>query len=155
MRPRIKGAIRGYLRAYLLLFLLTFSEVLIGLLILRQHYAFLIALLVAVVDILPVLGAGTVLIPWAIALLLFRQYSLGFGLLILYGVITIVRQIVEPYALGSRLGLHPLLSLLSMFTGFQVFGIPGMLLGPGVAMLIREYLRTDTEATNTESKTSP
>ncbi len=154
MRPRLGRAIRSYLRAYLLLFLLTFCEVLVGLLLLKQRYAFLLALLIALVDILPVLGAGAILIPWAVVLLLLRRYSVGFGLLILYGVITIVRQIAEPHALGSHLGLHPLVSLLSMFTGFQLFGIPGMLLGPGAAMLVREYFRTDGMAASPQQKTS-
>ena len=154
MRPRLQKAIRSYLRAYLLLFLLTFCEVFVGLLLLRQRYAFLLALLVSLVDILPVLGAGTVLIPWAVFLLLCRQYSTGFGLLILYGVVTIVRQIAEPHALGSHLGLHPLVSLLSMFAGFRLFGILGMLAGPAVAMLVREYFRTDGDAAKLQQKTS-
>jgi len=152
LRPHLRRAIRSYLRAYLLLFLLTFLEILIGMLLLRQKYALLIAFLIALVDILPVLGAGTVLIPWAIVLLLLKQYSVGFGLLILYGIVTVVRQIVEPHAVGGHLGLHPLLSLLAMFTGFQLFGIPGMLLGPAVAMLLKEYLRFGKESLETNEK---
>lgn len=132
--------VRSYLRAYLLLWLLTFGEVLIGLLILDQPYPLPVAAGIATVDLLPVLGSGTVLLPWAVVQLLLRQYSLGIGLLILYGVITVVRQIAEPHLVGGSLGLHPLASLLGMLLGFQLFGVLGMALGPLAALLVKEYL---------------
>ena len=140
IRKRGAMAIRGYLRAYVVLFLLTFGQVFVGLLLLRQRYAFLIALLIALVDILPVLGTGTVLIPWAIVMLILGRYPFGFGLLILYGVVTVVRQIAEPSLVGGRLGLHPLASLFFMFLGFQLFGVLGMLLGPFVAFVAKAFL---------------
>lgn len=133
----IKG-ILGYLRAYGLLWLLTFSEVLIGLLILRQPYAFLMALVIAAVDILPILGTGTVLIPWAVGMFLLGRPSFGIGLLILYGVVTIVRQIAEPHILGGSLGIPPLMSLLFSFAGLHFFGLPGMILGSAVAVVVKE-----------------
>ncbi len=140
-RQRAGKAIRSYVRAYLLLLVLTFIEVFAGLLILRQKYAFLIAWLVALVDILPIFGAGTVLVPWAVIMLFLKNYYLGFGLLILYGVITIVRQVAEPHIIGGSLGIHPLLTLFFMFTGFQLFGVFGMLLGPAAALIVKEFLK--------------
>ena len=145
LRRRAGHAVRGYLRAYLLLFLLTFSEVLIGLWILKQPYALLIALGVAVVDLLPVLGAGAVLIPWAIVSLLFGSYQMGLGLLILYGVVTLVRQIAEPHVVGSSLGLHPFISLFSVFIGWELFGILGMIVAPFAALLARELWQVPSE----------
>lgn len=139
VRIRAASAIRGYLRAYVVLFLLTFVQIFVGLLILRQRYAFLLAILIALIDILPVLGTGTVLIPWAIVSLLLKNYSFGFGLLILYGVVTVVRQIAEPHLVGGSLGLHPLASLFFMFLGFQLFGVFGMLLGPAAAFIAKEF----------------
>ena len=139
-KARANYALKSYVRAYLSLMLLTFIQVFIGLLILGQKYAFLIALAVAAVDVLPIFGAGTVLLPWAIIVLLLKNYSLGTGLMILYGIVTIVRQIAEPRIVGSSLGIHPLLSLFSMFAGLQLFGFIGMLLGPAVALVLKEFL---------------
>lgn len=147
-RPRVMKlvnvgatALKRYGKAYLLLMLITFIEVFVGLMMLGRKYAFLAALGIAVVDILPVLGAGTVLIPWAVIALLCKNYSLGFGLLILYGVITIIRQIIEPRIVGSSIGLHPIAALVSMYVGFCLFGIIGMLLGPAAALLIGEAIK--------------
>ncbi len=137
---RGKRAIRGYARAYLLLMGLTFCQVFLGLLIIGQPYAFLIALGVAVVDLLPVLGAGAILLPWGIVLLATGDSSAGVGLLILYGVITIVRQIAEPRLIGGSLGLPPFVSLISMLFGFWLFGFFGMLLAPAAALLLKECL---------------
>lgn len=138
-RKTAKRALFSYIRAYLLIWLMTFGEVLIGLLILDQPYAWLIAVGIATVDLLPVLGSGTVLLPWAGVQLLLQRYSFGIGLLILYGVITIVRQIVEPHIVGGSLGIHPLASLFFVLLGFQLFGFWGMLLGPIAALLLKEY----------------
>ncbi len=139
-RRKAGKAIRGYVRAYLILMALTFGVVLTGLAILRQRYALLLALLVAVVDLLPVLGAGTVLIPWAVVMLLFGRYTFGFGLLIVYGVVTIVRQIAEPRLIGNSLGLHPLASLFAVFVGVKLFGFGGMIFGPVAAFAVKELV---------------
>lgn len=142
VREKVGKALRRYLRAYVILWALTFCEVLIGLLILKQSYAFLIATLVATVDILPVLGAGTVLIPWAIILLLLGNHSIGIGLLVLYGILTIVRQIAEPHIVGESLGIHPLVSLLCIVLGLQLFGVLGMIFGPLAAVAVKEFLQS-------------
>lgn len=130
-----------YLRAYLLLTLLTFAELLIGFSILGIDYAFLLALLVAIVDLLPVLGVGTVLLPWAVILLLQRHFYLGFGVLILYAACLLLRQILEPRLVGKSLGLHPLLTLLSSYAGWCLLGVRGMILAPLLAVLCKSLLR--------------
>ena len=135
-----KRAMKRYAKAYLILMAMTFSEVFIGLSILKVKYSFLIALGVAFVDILPVLGAGALLIPWAAVSFLLHDTRLGIGLLILYGVITIVRQISEPHVIGSSIGLHPAASLFSTYAGLKLFGIWGMILGPAAAFIIREII---------------
>ncbi len=144
-RKKASVAVRRYLRAYLLLLLLTFVEVFVGLLILGKSYAFLLALLIALVDVLPILGVGTVLVPWAIVMILLKNYYLGFGLLILYGVVTIVRQVAEPHLVGGSLGIHPLVSLAFLFAGLELFGFFGMILGPGVALICKELFLKDAE----------
>lgn len=133
-------AVKRYIRAYLLIMLLTFVEVLVGLLILGKPYAFIAALLVAVVDILPVFGAGAVLLPWAALSLLMRDMRTGLGLIILFAVMSIVRQIAEPKIVGDSLGIHPLVTLFAMFAGLSLFGVAGMLLGPAVALVLKELL---------------
>ena len=137
-----------YLRAYLLLLFLTFCELFVGFTVLRVDYAFLLAFLVALVDILPILGVGTVLIPWSIVMLFAKNFRLGLGLLILWGAVTVVRQIIEPRIVGGSLGLHPLLTLFGIYVGFRLFGILGMLLAPAVLVLgrylVREYTQGST-----------
>ena len=137
---RLRRGIRRYIRAYGILMALTFFEVWIGLTVLGQKYSFLMAVIIAAVDILPVLGAGTVLVPWAVFSFLFHEGSLGVGLLILYGIITIIRQIVEPHLIGGSIGVHPLLVLFCAFGASLLFGIGGMLLGPLFAVVIRELV---------------
>ena len=127
---RLRRLGRQYLRACLLLGLMTFCLSFIGLAILRVPYAFILALLLATVDLLPLLGTGIVLIPWALLCLLLGQVKLGIGLLVLYAVTTLVRQVLEPKLIGDGLGLHPLLSLFSMYAGLRLLGVWGMILAP-------------------------
>ena len=135
-----RTTMRKYARGYLLILLITFAESLIGLAILGVRYSFLLAVLIAAVDILPVLGAGTVLIPWAAVLFFMKNYRLALGLIILYGVMTIIRQLAEPKIIGKSLGLHPIVSLFSMYVGLYFFGIWGMILGPAVSLIVKTYL---------------
>ncbi len=132
--------VKRYLRAYLLLFLLTFSELALGFFLLRVDYALLLALLTALLDILPVLGVGVVLIPLAIFRLITGDTLIGVLLLVLYGVITVVRQIAEPRLVGKSLGLHPILMLLAFYVGLGLFGVAGVFIGPVLAMVIKALL---------------
>lgn len=140
LKSGCRDLFRRYVKAYLYLFLITFIQLLIGLLILRVEYAFLLALLIAFADLLPILGVGTILFPWGLILILQKNYYIGFGLLILYLVIALVRQIMEPRLIGKSLGLHPLLALLSSYAGLITFGFWGMLLCPITAILIKGVL---------------
>ena len=139
----IKTAIKRYARAYLVLMLITFVEVFLGLLLLNVKYAFIIALGVAAVDLLPLLGAGAVLLPWALVVFLMGDTTLALGLVILYGVITVIRQITEPHIVGTSIGLHPAVSLFSMYFGYKMFGFLGMILGPAVAFVISEAIKRE------------
>jgi sporulation integral membrane protein YtvI len=130
----------NYLRAYFLLFLMTFVELLLGFTFLRLPYIVLPALLIALVDILPVLGVGTVLVPWALVELLRGNGGRGGGLLALCAVVLLIRQLTEPRIVGKSIGLHPLATLFSAYAGLQVFGLAGMLLGPAVALLIKGWV---------------
>lgn len=122
-------------RAYALLMLLTFAELSVGLMLLGVPYAVLWALLIALVDILPVLGTGTVLIPWSVISFILGNLPMGIGLLVMYAIITVVRQMLEPRVVGKQIGLYPLVTLMCMFVGAQLFGFIG-LLGLPVAVTV-------------------
>lgn len=136
-RERITAAAKRYLRAYFWLFLLTLAELLVGFFLLRIRYAFLLALLTAFLDVLPVLGVGVVLVPFAVFLLAVSQTGRGIGLLALYAVITVIRQIAEPHLVGKSLGLHPILMLISLYVGLGLFGVAGFVLGPAIALIAK------------------
>ena len=137
LRRRARKTAAGYVKAYLLILLITFCELFVGFSILGIDYAFLIAAAVAVIDILPVLGVGTVLIPWVAIEFVSGNIRLGVGLLILFAVIEIVRQFIEPRIVGGTLGIHPLVTLAAMYIGFALFGVGGMFIGPIIALAAR------------------
>ena len=124
-------------KAYLILMTITFVELAIGLTILRVDYSITIAALVAVVDILPVLGTGTVLIPWVLISVIQGQYGMAIGLGVIYVVITIMRNILEPRLVGQQLGLNPVVTLIMMYVGLKILGLPGMFLFPIVMIILK------------------
>ena len=144
-REKIRRVSFRYLKAYLILLLLTFAQLFFGLCILRVDYAFLLAAVIALVDILPIFGVGTVLIPWAAVELLRRHFRLGFGLLVLYGTVSLVHQILEPKLVGKSLGLHPLLTLAAGYVGFQLFGVLGMVIAPLAALFLKGLVRAEAQ----------
>ena len=127
----------GYLRSYLILAGMILLLMLIGLSILGVRYALLLSIVLAAVDILPVLGIGVVLVPWGIVAMALGDTTLGIGLLILFATAEILRQVIEPRLLGAALGVHPLLSLFSLYLGARLFGLFGLVLGPVIAVLLR------------------
>lgn len=136
------GTIAKFLRAYGLLCFITFIQLFIAFTALRIKYAFLIALVTSLIDILPVLGTGTVLLPWAIYLLLTGNYFTGIALIIVYIVITVIREIIEPKIVGRYIGLYPLLTLVAMYIGLKVAGVIGLLLFP-ITVIILKKLNDD------------
>ena len=137
---RIGKGIRGYFGAYGKIFLITFGELYLGLFLLGRSYSFLAAIGIAFFDILPFFGAGMVLIPWGIILLANGNYGVGVGMLVLFGVVAIVRQIIEPRLIGKSIGIHPLASLLSMYVGFRLFGFWGMIIAPVGVLVAKEII---------------
>ena len=142
---RVCFGLRQYVKACAILFFLTFIEAYVGLLILKGPYALLLSLVIAFVDILPIFGAGAVLIPWAAISFATGRASFGLGLLIFYGVVTAVRQIVEPYVVGEKMGVHPLASLLITFLLFYVFGPVGAFVSPLASLLLGQLLKKREE----------
>lgn len=135
-------ALFGWLRAQLILMTVTFTELTIAFLILDIQNGLLLALLIAVVDALPVFGVGTVLIPWGIIDIFSGNYQQGFSLLLLYVIVLVVRQLIEPKIIGQQIGIHPLLTLFSMYLGLQLFGIIGMIIGPVLMVVLKTVFGT-------------
>jgi sporulation integral membrane protein YtvI len=126
-----------YGKSYLLVMLITFGELTVGLLIIGVRHPILLAALIAVFDIFPVVGAGTILAPWALISLLQGKGLQALGLFVLYVVILVVRQFLEPKVVGKQVGLPPLVTLLCMFAGTSLFGFWGLFGLPiGAAILV-------------------
>ena len=136
---RLRAALRGYVLAQGKLLLVTFGVVSLGLLLaLRQPHAVLLGALIAVVDALPVLGSGTVLLPWAAVSLLRGSGGLAIGLTVTYAAAAFARSALEPRLLGRQIGLPPLLTLLSLYAGYRLFGLAGMILLPLAVLLAKQ-----------------
>lgn len=125
-----KNAVFGWLKAQMKLMLITYCVVLVGLLLLKIPLAPLWAAGVAVVDAVPLLGTGTVLVPWAVVSLVQRQHFRAIGLLGIYGVALVLRTVLEPRLVGRNLGIDPLVTLVFLYLGYRFWGILGMLLAP-------------------------
>ena len=128
------AAIAKYARSYFLLMLLTFALMLLGLTVLRIEYALILSFIISVLDVLPVLGIGIVLIPFGLFSMLTGNVRLGVGLFVLYASASVIKQIAEPKIVGKNLGIHPLLTLILMYVGYSLFGITGLVLLPLTAV---------------------
>ncbi|MBR5745787.1 MAG: sporulation integral membrane protein YtvI [Clostridia bacterium] len=153
VRPALKRAKDGltdgvvkYVRAYAIIFIMTFAQLFAAFLLMGQKYAFIASLAIALVDILPVVGTGTVLIPWGAAALAFGNYGTGIALLATYAVITVVRQIAEPKIVGKFIGLPPLAALAAMYAGLKLMGLPGLIIFPLAALAIYRYRKEKSAA---------
>ena len=130
-------------KAYSIILFVTFMEMLLGLSFLKlihvydNGYIFAIAFITAVVDIIPVLGTGTILIPWALWSLFTGDVGLGIGLLVVYAIISVIRQVIEPKLVASQLGLPPFVTIMAMYIGSQLFGFIGLFLLPITIMLLK------------------
>ena len=140
----------GYLKAQVILILVSFFISLIGLYIIKVigmnvKYPLLMALAIAFVDALPILGAGSVMVPWAIVSSLNGEFQLGISIAVLWVIMSIVRQLLEPKIVSGNIGIHPIFTLIAMYTGFKVVGIFGILLGPIVLIIIKSIFSKKLE----------
>lgn len=136
IKSYITGSASSMLIAYMKLMMLTFIELSVGLSILKVDNAIIIAFLISLFDLLPVFGTGGIMIPWIIYVFFVKQTKLAVGLLIVYLIITLVRNIVEPKIVGKQLGMHPLLMLLCMYLGVRLFGFLGLFLMPMLLIIL-------------------
>ncbi|MFJ5621885.1 sporulation integral membrane protein YtvI [Peribacillus loiseleuriae] len=139
----LKGALLGFIKAQFTLISLTTVTVLIGLLILRVEYSITIALVSGLIDIIPYLGTGTVFIPWIAYEVIIGNYHLAIGLIVVYVIVVVQRQLVEPKVLSSSIGIDPIATLLALFVGYKLIGFLGLIAGPVVLVIINTLHRAN------------
>ena len=132
----------GYLKAQAMLILVSFIISLIGLYIMQfagfnVQYPLLMALFIGFVDALPILGSGTVMVPWAIISAINGEMNLGIAVIVLLIIMSVARQVLEPKLVSKNIGVHPIFTLIAMYTGFKVIGIMGLLIGPIVLIIFK------------------
>lgn len=136
LRSTALGAFGGYLRAELLLSAGAFFILLAGFFIIRQPYGLLLALGLAVMDFIPIIGAGTAMVPWAFIDLLTGDLRSAVELMVIWGAVALFRRVMEPKFVGDQTGLSPLLSLAAIYAGMKLAGVPGMIFGPVVLLVL-------------------
>lgn len=139
---RLIKAFVGFVKAYSILISVTFILTLVALKILDVQYALTLALIIAVADILPVLGPGTIYIPWIVWEFISGQIGMGIALLVVYVIVSAVRQFLEPKIVGDNIGLHPLATLMSLYVGLKLGGVVGMIMGPVCVVIFIAIYRT-------------
>jgi sporulation integral membrane protein YtvI len=138
LKDNVVGTLGKFFKAYATIISITFVELSIGFWILHIPNALLFGSLVAIIDVLPILGTGAVLIPWSVIAFVLGNTKLGIGMLILYIIITVVRQAIEPKIVGQQIGLHPILTLILMYVGTQLMGVLGLLILPIIATILKK-----------------
>lgn len=142
IRTTALGALAGYVRAEIIISVAVFFILTAGFFIIDQPYGLLLALLFSVLDFIPIIGSGTIMVPWAVVDLFLGDWSHAAGLMVVWGVVCVFRRVAEPKAVGSQTGLSPILSLMSMYVGMQLAGVLGMILGPIVCLVAISICRT-------------
>ncbi|OON91174.1 MAG: hypothetical protein ATN34_02395 [Epulopiscium sp. Nele67-Bin002] len=137
VKNRLKGALGGYVKTQLILMCCTFTICLIGLTMLQRDYVLLVSVGIAIFDAFPMLGSGAILITWAVYYLILGNVSLGVGLLCIYGIIVVMRQVLEPRVLSGQLGMYALVTIMALYIGLQVLGPIGIIVGPIIAVIIQ------------------
>ncbi len=139
-KNRLKSTGIKYLKACFILMFITYFELLVGFLMLGIPYAFTLSLVVAAVDMLPIFGVGTVLVPWAIWTQLTGDTYTAIGLVIIFATVTVIRRFIEPKIISNGIGISPITTLFAMYLGFRLFGLTGLILSPLAAVLILHAL---------------
>ena len=144
---KIVSSLGSYLKAEIILVTISFVVTIIGLYVMKLiglsiEYPLLAALAIGFVDALPILGSGTVIIPWAVIRALDGDLNLAIGLLVLLVIISLVRQFAEPKVVSKQIGIHPIFTLIAMYTGFKFIGIIGLLIGPIILIIFSNIFET-------------
>lgn len=139
----VSGAVFLYLRTYLTIMTVTFFELSVGLTVIGVKYALAAALIIAVIDVFPVLGCGCVLVPWAVWEFLYGERRRGIALLVLLGVIYLIRQVLDSRLIGKMTGVHPFVALACLYFGWHLGGVGGMIAAPVILCAVRSLERAE------------
>jgi len=140
---KLYNAVFGFIRAQLIISFLIYILSLSGFLLLGLKFPFATAAIVTAVDVLPIFGTGSVMVPLAIFYFISKDFVMGFGLLVLYGILFAFRRIVEPKILGDSVGIGALSALGSMYICFKLVGVVGLFLGPAIMILINALISAE------------
>lgn len=132
----LKYAVGGYFKAQFKIMAVVFAILLLGFFVLGIHFSFLLAVLIAFLDFLPFFGTGTALIPWALYKFMIGDYKMTAGLIVLYGVSQLVRQLIQPKLVGDSMGLKPLVTLVLLYAGYKIEGVIGMIFAVPIGMIV-------------------
>lgn len=135
------AAFGGYVKAEVLVSLGVMGILLVGFLLMGQPYWVLLAVVLGILDFIPIIGSGTVMVPWGIALLALGHWERGLAMLAVWGVVCLFRRMVEPKIVGDQTGLHPLLSLFAIYVGMKIGGVLAMILAPVLLLMLRNLWR--------------
>ena len=140
----------SYIRAQIILMTICFFELLISFNILsflkfNLQYPLIFSIVICIIDALPILGAGAVLLPWSLISFVTGDINLGLALIVIYFLVLSVRQMLEPKLISQNLGVHPLVTLISMYSGFKFFGVIGFLIGPVVMIILKNVFSRELE----------
>lgn len=134
-------AFGGYVRAEFFLSVLVTLVLLVGFWLTRERYALLLAVSFGVLDFIPIIGSGTVMVPWAVIDVALGNYRHAIGLMVIWGIIVLLRRLAEPKFVGDQTGLSPIASLVSIYVGMKLGGVVGMILGPVVCLVVLNIVR--------------
>lgn len=137
------GSVLKLLKGYAILSLIAFCELYLGFLVIGIEYPFVLAAIIAFVDILPVIGTGTILVPWAVICALIGNISLSLSLAVLYIITVLVRNFLEPKIIGSQIGISSLFTLIFMFAGLKILGVLGLILFPIIFIVTIKYFKEE------------
>ena len=155
IKEGVFSAFFGQIKAQMFISFVLMLIIIAGLYLMHKPYALLLGILIGVADVLPVIGAGLFLNSWAIVALIMGDYYTAIGMFVIYLVTITVRQIIEPRIVGKQLGLYPLVTMVSMFVGFQILGTLGLIAGPLVANICRVTLDVDAGKLNGPKPPTP
>ena len=146
LRSNVVTVMKKYVLSYLIILLITYFVILLGLWMLRVAHAPVIAMFISLLDILPIIGVGTILIPWGIIEIVLGNSVQGIGLIVLFAVNAVIRQLSEPKIVGKSLDLHPIVTLMMIYVGYSLFGFVGMLLLPMISVGVSAILKSNNSA---------
>ena len=134
-----KSSIKDYVKAYVLIAFITFIELSIGFTVIGMDNAIGVAAGIAIFDMIPVFGTGGIMVPWILIELINADFTLAIQLAVIYGIVTLVRNVIEPKIVGKKLGLNSVLALFVMFVGLKLFGFLGMILAPILTVMMKNF----------------